>query len=75
MNNHTPATVTVPTPQCSLCGNGGALELTEVEADAIQARWPMQDAMPQRSAAEREQMISGTHPQCWESTFGPNPYE
>lgn len=75
MNTTIPATVTVPTPPCFLCSKGGALELTQVEASAVQARQPMQEAMSERSAAEREQMISGTHPQCWEDMFGPNPHE
>ena len=30
----------------------------------------IQDAWPESTAEQREQVISGTHPECWNEMFG-----
>lgn len=62
--------VTVTTLPCFVCG-----ETSEVEVDANAYRyWKngellVQDAFPGMSPEQRELLITGTHPSCWDSMF------
>lgn len=56
----------VETPRCRLCNKTGSVE---VPADGF-FKWNfgmlIQDALPDLDKALREQMMTGTHPKCWE---------
>jgi hypothetical protein len=60
----------IETPECRYCHEGGYLAVPE---DGYQ-RWlrgaPTQNAFPGLSTDEREQIISGYHPECWSAYFG-----
>lgn len=60
-------TVLMKTPACSICNKTGSVE---VSADGYVARKKgalIQEAFPELDKALREQILSGTHPKCWES--------
>jgi len=70
--------IDVTTRRCCVCGRGGSLL---VDAEAY-GRWRLprseggllaQEAFPDLSPADREQLISGTHPECWEALFSSVP--
>lgn len=63
---------TVLTPQCMECGARSVVTLPTVAVAAWQAGLPAQHAFPDMSAADREVLISGTHPACWDSLFSPS---
>ena len=58
---------------CYVCGGKSVIEISEEQFD----RWwnkkeLIQNVFPEMSPAEREVLISGTHPDCWEVMFGRN---
>jgi len=58
--------VTVKTPPCPMCGKTALLE---VDADGLrmwQAGAHIQRAFPQLEASQRELLMTGTHPACWD---------
>ena len=60
------------TPPCGLCGKTGSVEVTEEEFEAYQkAPGPLQQVLPRLSKEERELLISGTHPDCFNTLFPP----
>ena len=63
--------IEVLTPDCIVCGDATMLRL---END-LYLRWLngelVQDIWPAKTAGEREVMITGTHPVCWEAMFPP----
>lgn len=63
-------TTTHTTPPCVVCGSTTHLHLDPAALAAWQAGRYVQDAFPTFSAAERELLISGTHPACWDELFG-----
>lgn len=60
----------VETPICFVCKNPGILTLPASGVIAYELGALAQDAFPELSIPLREQIISGTHPECWEKTFG-----
>lgn len=64
----------IATPACGFCGQSGLAVLTEDEFRRYQAwqrrEMPVQDAFPHWAPAQREVLITGTHPACWEAAFG-----
>jgi hypothetical protein len=63
----------VPTPRCVHCGEYGEVPIPFQEFEAnygsyLNGRY-IQEAFPDLSAEMREQMISGTHPACWDEIF------
>lgn len=66
-------TKTITTPQCFLCGQAGSLALTpEAYKGYIMYQRGgvfVQDALPMLTAAQREQVKTGTHPACWDNMF------
>lgn len=64
--------VTIKTPVCHLCKESGTIELTEAEAVALEVMPFIQDALPNRTPEEREMLITGTHPACWDAMFPPD---
>lgn len=61
---------TITTKACMACGKTSTLELDAQEAAALNAGAMVQDALPTRSADERELVITGTHGDCWDKMFG-----
>lgn len=63
--------VTVNTPTCPVCRQADELVLP---ADGY-LRWLdgelVQDALPALAAADREMLVTGTHPACWDEMFAP----
>ena len=68
MSSTTP--IIIKTKTCQVCGN---YELWSLDRGAVE-RWQagelIQDAFPHMSIDDREIMISGTHPECWNKLFG-----
>jgi len=63
--------IEITTNKCCVCSNATTLR---VELDSYRS-WlidgeMVQDAFPAMSAEERELLITGTHPECWDSMFG-----
>ena len=64
-------TIITETPVCSWCGNTGWMEVPEASYNAWQSRTMLiQDAFPHLTPAQREQLKTGYHPECWEKMFG-----
>ena len=73
MNEYAFPTTTITTSTCFVCGKKGEVV---VSVDAYNA-WtsgdgPIQQFMPEMPAELREQLISGTHPACWDVVWGNN---
>lgn len=62
--------VLVDTAACIGCGQTSQLQLLRSEVQAYQKGAFVQDAFPNLSAGQRELLISGTHPECWDRMFG-----
>jgi len=66
--------VTIVT-QCPLCGCANFVEVNEADYFDWNDGAHAQDAFPYLSANEREMLISGICPTCWNSMFPPEPEE
>lgn len=53
-----------------VCGSSGTLTVWEPDYQRYLAGAHVQDAFPDLMAPAREQIISGTHPECWTKIFG-----
>lgn len=64
-----PATTVVTCPPCVFCHTSAEVE---VPVDAFH-RWQngelAQRAFPEMPAENREMLITGTHPKCWDDAF------
>ena len=56
-------------PKCVVCGVQSAFELPGTQVDRWKGGQFIQDAMPQLTADEREVIVSGTHPDCWDELW------
>jgi len=63
-------TYIVETPRCFVCGDYGQVEVPMKGFLIRQLGGLIQDAYPDLDLGLREQIISGTHPACWELRFG-----
>jgi len=63
-------TYIVETPKCFHCGENGLVEVPMKGFLIRQLGGLIQDAYPDLPAPIREQMVSGTHPQCWDELYG-----
>lgn len=62
--------IVVLCPRCVHCGQASTVEMPEKAFWAWQQEGKyIQDAWPEASAAVREQLISGTHPKCWDEMW------
>ena len=61
--------VTVETKRCMHCGELGELQVSSDGLSLRAAGAYIQDAFPELSAPLREQLITGTHPECWDEMF------
>ena len=75
INNKEVCIVTV----CPFCGHGNEVEVNEMDYWDWQDGMLAQEAFPYLSPEEREMLISGICPTCWEKTFAdeeePEDYE
>lgn len=55
---------------CPFCGHANEVAVNEEDYWDWQDGALVQDAFPYLSADEREMLISGICPTCWEKTFG-----
>jgi hypothetical protein len=60
----------VETPRCVHCGYKGEVEVPNSGLARRSAGALIQDAFPDLSRGLREQLVSGTHPECWAEMFG-----
>jgi hypothetical protein len=70
MTTTTAPTTLYVTNACQFCGLTSTVKLTAAEVAAWVTGAPIQDAMPDRPANERELIRSGIHPECWTAMFG-----
>lgn len=61
--------VTVHTMACMLCGESGRIVVDEAGLEAWESGVLIQDALPELSASEREQLMTGIHAECWDRAF------
>lgn len=64
-------TTLIKTRRCLHCGDEGLLELPNEGIAKYEAGAFVQEAFPDLPRELREQIISGTHPKCWEEMFAP----
>ena len=66
--------VEVETRKCYHCGKNGYIIMSQQDyikgARDYQNGAFVQDAFPNLTIDQREQIISGTHPECWIALFG-----
>jgi hypothetical protein len=60
----------VVTPPCFYCGAGGMMKVSSEGYLKRLNGAAIQEAYPDLSAGEREQMMTGTHPACWNAAYG-----
>jgi hypothetical protein len=63
-------TYIVETPICGMCGEQGVVEVPAVGFLQWNFGMLVQEAFPDVSLDIREQLISGTHPECWKKMVG-----
>jgi len=63
------AIVEVQTPPCFHCHQEGFVEMPLTAFRRWQAGEHIQNVVPWMPADQREQLISGTHPACWDAMF------
>lgn len=65
--NH--AVLQIATPTCGLCGKGAIVTVPPAGWRKWMEGALVQDAFPDLDANVREQLITGTHPECWEKMW------
>jgi hypothetical protein len=66
----TPDTIIVTTGPCFLCKKQSELVLTVKQVELLRTR-TIQHALPDWTLDQREQLMTGTHPECWDRMMGP----
>lgn len=61
--------VEVTTQPCTLCKKSSKVLMSESEFARLKQGEHIQKIFPQRSNDERELLITGTHPECWDKMF------
>lgn len=56
-------------PTCPHCGEADTFALPEADVKAWQDGRLIQEVFYYLTPGERERMISGIHPQCWDAVF------
>ncbi len=62
-------TVLVENPKCMICGHGSQTRVDWLKYHRWQSGQLIQEVFPQLSAEQREVMVSGTHPYCWDKMY------
>lgn len=63
------ATIKVETTPCIACQKRSEMVVSEAGWAAFMKGALVQQAFPEMSADQRELLISGTHPKCWDEMF------
>lgn len=61
--------IAVETPRCIVCDHGGVMTIRKQAYEDWQNGTFIQDAFPELSPGQREQLMTGIHPTCF-TTFG-----
>jgi hypothetical protein len=61
--------VDVATPKCFFCGRGSVLQASEEGFKKWQSGTLIQFALPELTDDEREMLMTGTHPVCWDENM------
>ena len=61
--------VDVITPKCFFCGRGSVLQVPKDGFDKWKSGTLIQFALPELTDDEREMLINGTHPICWDENM------
>lgn len=61
--------VALVTKPCPLCGKQGEIVVPREDYERYKKGFYVQDAFPQLSAGDREQILTGYHSQCWDACF------
>ena len=56
--------------RCPLCGGADSFALSESKWDRWQGGELIQNVWPDMEPGRREQLISGTHDECWNEIYG-----
>lgn len=68
--------VSVETSPCMVCGQHGTVDVPEDGLNEwIHKGVHIQDALPGVDRSIREQLLTGTHPECWQEMFSPDEEE
>lgn len=62
-------TIVVRTKPCHVCGNYELWSLNRKAVESWQSGEYIQNAFPDMSMEDREVLITGTHPACWNKLF------
>jgi hypothetical protein len=66
---------TIETKQCFQCGKTGKLQIPSPDYFAgikkLEQGALIQHAFPNLNAEQREQIMTGIHPECWKKMFPP----
>lgn len=60
----------ITTRPCPFCQQSSTLDVTAAQAEAYLSGSLVQDVFPDLDLAQRELLVSGIHPDCWEQNFG-----
>lgn len=63
------ATLSIQTPHCMVCGEQSLLFVEEHQYNSWKSGTLIQNAFPNLTPDERELLMTGTHPKCWEEMF------
>ena len=63
-------TVLVNNPKCLICGHGSQTRVDWLKYQRWQSGQLIHTVFTNLTPAQREVMISGTHPYCWKETMG-----
>ena len=70
MNTDTLAPIRTGT--CTVCKKKGRIYADPRDVERWRKGVLAQDALPYLSRDEREQLVTGTHPDCWSGLFDPD---
>ena len=62
-------TIVVKTKTCTVCGEYEVWSLDRKAVESWQAGEYIEIAFPEMSMEDREVLITGTHPACWDKLF------
>ena len=63
----------VETPRCDVCLKTSMIEVREEDYDRWRSGWYIQAAFPEMRPEDRETLLTGTHPACWDILMGARP--
>ena len=63
--------IKVQSKPCPRCGERSELEVDEISLMKYQAGMKVQDAFPDLTPGEREVLMTGYHPACWDIDTAP----